>query len=139
MPTPVTPLSGLGGNVKYGGATVVNIKSWEISRSQNMNDVSAFGNKDQVVVPGLRSATATITGEVTTNAAERTIMKLLNSTVASQTAAVVDLIISTVAGKKAKWTGSAFVNSDGSGDSVEGIVSYNASLTFSGGARYSTT
>jgi len=69
----------------------------------------------------------------------RTILKLLNSTQATQAAAVVNLVISTVAGKKMKWMGSAFVSGDGSDDAVEGITSYNASLTFTGGARLSTT
>lgn len=139
MPTPVTPLSGLTGSLRYGSATVVNIKSWDISRSQDMLAVSAFGTKDKTYIPGLRDASGSFTGEITTNAAMRTVLKLLNSTVATQAAATIDLIISTVAGKKMKWTGSGYVSGDSASDSHDGIVSYSGTLQFSGGARLSTT
>lgn len=139
MPTNVTPISGLSGSGRIGGATIVNLKNWDMSRSQKMNDISAFGDKDQKIVPGLRSATANVSGQVSTNAAARTVFKTLNSTVAAQTAATWDLIISTVAGKKAKYTGSAYISGDGASDSFDGIVEFNAALTFNGGLRYSTT
>jgi hypothetical protein len=132
------PFKGVSGKVLVGGSTVANIKQWDVKVAIGNNDTTAFGDTDTKNVAGLRDATATLSGDFSTHAQAQTMAKQA-SNAGTLSALTVALIISTVAGKKAAWRGSANLTDISNGHTVAGVASFSAGLHFTGGAKFSTT
>ena len=134
--------TGLGGSVSSGaalGTKIANIKTWQVTIDVGNNDTSSFGDTNTTSVQGLRNATAQITGDLSTDATQNTLMDQVANT-GTLSALTLNLNISTVAGKKAKWlaTGALLTNL-ALGSDLPGVDSFSASFALSGGAKYSTT
>lgn len=134
----VTSLKGLLGSVTWGGSAIGNIKNWSLTFDVGSNDTTAFGETNTSYVQGLRSASAQISGDLSTDAQQNTILDQV-SNAGTLAAASVELIASATAGSKAKWTLSAAqLTNVQVGSEVAGVASFSASVVASGGAVYST-
>ena len=99
------PYAGINGSVATGtgnGTKIANIKNWSLKIGVDINDTTAFGDTNTSAVQGLRNATADISGDLSTDATEKTLIGQV-SNAGTLAALTLNLIISTIAGKKAKW------------------------------------
>ena len=134
--------TGLRGSVSTGtglGTKIANIKNWSLTVDVASNDTTSFGDVDTTAVQGLRNATAQISGDLSTDATQNAMLDQV-SNAGTLSALTLNLIISTEAGRKAKWlsTGAQITNIQ-AGSEIAGVASFSASLQLSGGAKYSTT
>jgi hypothetical protein len=134
--------TGLGGSVSSGpalGTKIANIKNWSMTIDVASNDTSSFGDTNTTSVQGLRNASCQISGDLSTDATQNTLLDQV-SNAGTLSALTLNLNISTVAGRKAKWlaTGAQITNIQ-TGSEVTGVASFAASFQLSGGAKYSTT
>lgn len=132
-------LKGKSGSVSWGGSDIVNIKSWTLNQDVGSGDTTYFGLNDTTSVQLLRATTAQISGDLSTDAQQNTIIAQLGNTGTLADASVV-LVGSAVAGQKKKWTASAAQLTNVSiGAEVAGVCSFSASVNCSGGVAYSTS
>jgi hypothetical protein len=134
--------TGLGGSVASGagaGTKIGNIKNWSLTVDVASLDTTAFSDTNTSAVQGLRNATCQFSGDLSTDATEKTLLRQVGST-GTLAALTLSLYISTVAGRKAKWyaTNAQLTNIQ-AGSEVAGVASFSASCQLSGGAKYSTT
>lgn len=133
-----TSLKGLLGSVTWGGSAIGNIKNWSMTIDVGSNDITAFGDTNTYAVQGLRNATAQISGDLSTDAQQNTILDQVSNAGTLAGASVV-LIASATAGSRARWTASnALLTNVQVGDEVAGVASFSASIQASGGFAYST-
>ena len=134
-----TSMKGVLGSVTYGGTAVANIKNWSMTVDVGNNDTTAFGNTDSTSVMGLRNATGTISGDLSTSAQQNLILDMISNSGTLASASVV-LIVSATAGSKLKYTASAATLTNVQlGTEVAGVASFSASFHLSGGAAISTS
>lgn len=134
-----TSLRGVLGSVTWGGAAIGNIKNWTLNIDVASNDTSAFGDTNTTAVQGLRNATGQISGDLSTDAQQNTILDQV-SNAGTLAAASVVFIASATAGSKAKWTAaSALLTNVSIGTDVTGVATFSASVQCSGGVAYSTS
>jgi hypothetical protein len=131
-------LKGLLGSVTWGGAAIGNIKNWSMTVDVGSNDTTAFGETNTSSVQGLRNATAQVSGDLSTDAQQNTILDQVSNAGTLAGAAVV-LIGSATAGSKMKWTCSAAqLTNVQVGTEIAGVASFSASVQASGGFAFST-
>jgi hypothetical protein len=133
-----TSLKGILGSVTWGGTSIANIKNWNLTIDVGSNDVTAFGDTNTAAVQGLRNASGTISGDLSTDARQNIILDQV-SNAGTLAAASVVFIASATAGSKAKWTASAAqLTNVQVGTEVAGVASFSASVQCSGGVAFST-
>jgi hypothetical protein len=133
-----TSLKGLLGSVTWAGSAIGNIKNWSMTVDVASNDTTAFGETNTSSVQGLRNATAQVSGDLSTDAQQNTILDQV-SNAGTLAGATVVLIASATAGSKAKWTcTNAQLTNVQVGSEVAGVASFSASIQASGGFAYST-
>jgi len=133
-----TSLKGILGSVTWAGTAVANIKNWSLTVDVTANDTSAFGDTNTTAVQGLRNATGTISGDLSTDAQQNVILDQA-SNAGTLAAASVVFIASATAGSKAKWTAAnALLTNVQVGSEVAGVASFSASVQCSGGVAFST-
>jgi hypothetical protein len=134
--------TGLGGSIASGagaGTKIGNITNWSLTIDVASNDTTSFADTNTTSVQGLRNASCQVSGDLSTDATQKTLLKQVGRT-GTLSNLTLSLYISTVAGRKAKWyaTGAQLTNI-GAGTEVAGVASFSASFQLSGGAKYSTT
>jgi len=133
-----TSLKGILGSVTWGGSAIANIKNWSMTVDVASLDTTAFGETNTSAVQGLRNGTAQISGDLSTDAQQNTILDQVSNAGTLAGASVV-LIASATAGSKAKWTAAnALLTNVQTGSDVTGVASFSASIQASGGFAYST-
>ncbi|MBE3143207.1 MAG: hypothetical protein IMZ61_04685 [Planctomycetes bacterium] len=132
-------LKGNSGAVSWAGTAIANIKNWSLNGDFGSADTTEFGVSDTTSVQLLRTTTGQISGDLSTDAQQNTIITQMGNTGTLADAAVV-FTGSAVAGQKKKWTASAAQLSNVSlGAEVAGVQSFSASVNCSGGVAYSTS
>lgn len=133
-----TSMNGLLGSVTWGGTAVANIKNWQLTIDVGSNDTTAFGETNTSSVQGLRNATGTIIGDLSTDAQQNTMLDQV-SNAGTLAAASVVFIVSATAGSKLKFTAAAAqLTNIQVGSEVAGVASFSASVQCSGGVLLST-
>jgi hypothetical protein len=133
-----TSMKGVLGSVTYAAAAIANIKNWSLTVDVGNNDTSAFGDTNTTSVMGLRNATGQISGDLSTDAKQKTILDMIGNT-GTLAAASVEFIVSAVAGSKLKYTAAnAMLTNVQIGTEVAGVASFSASFQCSGGVAKST-
>jgi hypothetical protein len=121
------------------GTKIANIKDWSMTVNVGSADTTSFGDKDATMVQTIRSASGQISGDLSTDATENTLMDQV-STAGTLSSVILALVVSTVAGKKGKWMAQAAqLTSIGGSGTVAGVFGFNAAFNFSGGVKWSTT
>ena len=132
-------LKGKSGSVTWAGSAIVNIKSWTLNQDVGSGDTTYFGLNDTTSVQLLRGTTAQISGDLSTDAQQNTIIAQCGNGGTLADAAVV-LVGSAIAGQKKKWTAAAAQLTNISiGAEVAGVCTFSASVNCSGGVAYSTS
>ena len=131
-------LKGKSGSVTWAGATMANIKSFSLNIDAGSGDITAFGDNDSKSVQTIRTATAQISGDLSTDASVNTAIAQMGN---GGTLADVSIVFigSATAGQKKKWTSAnAQLTNISVGAEVAGVQSFSASVNCSGGVAYST-
>lgn len=121
---------GKDGDVVSSGDTLAYINNWELSIAEDALETTAFGDGwDRTYVPGLRSATATISGYFADDDTGQ--RNFFYNGMSTRTPAVVaaKLKYSATAG----YEGNAIVTGITIGAPVDGLQTFSANLQFSGG------
>jgi len=133
-----TSMKGVLGSVTYAAAAIANIKNWSLTVDIGNNDTSAFGDTNTTSVMGLRNATGQISGDLSTDAKQKTILDMI-SNAGTLAAASVVFIVSATAGSLMKYTAAnATLTNVQIGTEVAGVASFSASFQCSGGVAKST-
>jgi hypothetical protein len=131
-------LKGKSGSVTWAGTAIANIKTFTLNIDAGSGDVTAFGDNDSKSVQLIRTATAQIAGDLSTDTQMNTMIAQLGNGGTLAEAAVV-FIGSATAGQKKKWTAAtAQLSNISIGAEVAGVQSFSASVNCSGGVAYST-
>ena len=134
-----TSMKGVLGSVTYAAAAIANIKNWSLTVDIGNNDTSAFGDTNTTSVMGLRNATGQISGDLSTDAKQKTILDMI-SNAGTLAAASVVFIVSATAGSLMKYTAAnATLTNVQIGTEVAGVASFSASFHCSGGVAKSTS
>ncbi len=132
-------LKGKSGLVSWAGSTIGNIKSFTLNIDAGNGDTTAFGDSDTTWAQTIRTATAQISGDLSTDAQQNTMIAQLGNGGTLAGASVV-FTGSATAGQKKKWTAAdAQLTNISLGAEVAGVQSFSASVNCSGGVAYSTS
>ncbi|MGV0982621.1 MAG: hypothetical protein ACOYB0_09690 [Polynucleobacter sp.] len=132
-------IKGKSGLVTWAGSTIGNIKTFTLNIDAANGDTTAFGDTDTKWTQTIRTATAQISGDLSTDAQQNTIIAQMGNTGTLAGAAVI-LTGSATAGQKKKWTAAdAQLTNISIGAEVAGVQSFSASVNCSGGVAYSTS
>jgi hypothetical protein len=132
-------LKGKSGSVTVGGSVSANIKNYTLNTDIGSADTTAFGDTDTKWAQTIRTATGQISGDLSTDAQQNTLIAQAGSGGTLADVAVV-FIGSAVAGQKKKWTSTtAQLSNISIGAEVGGVSSFSASVNCSGGLAYSTS
>lgn len=137
-------LAGKGGSVKFSSSTsgvpalVGDLREWSLNVEADMFEISTFGSSGwRQFQPNLNGASGTISGYW--NVQNSSAMKAIQEHILSQSTdpATLDLLVSN--SEQNGYTGSAYVTQINPGAAVDGIVQFNANVTYTGPVYYSTT
>lgn len=137
-------LAGKGGSVKFSSSTggtpalVGDLREWNLNVEADMFEISTFGSSGwKNFQPNLNGASGTVTGYW--NVENSTTMKAMQSHILDQSTdpATLDLLVSD--SEANGYTGSAWITGIQPQAAVDGIVAFNANVTFDGAVAYSTT
>jgi predicted secreted protein len=137
-------LAGKGGAVKFSSSTggtpalVGDLREWNLNVEADMFEISTFGSSGwKNFQPNLNGASGTVTGYW--NVENSTTMKAMQSHILDQSTdpATLDLLVDATA--QNGYTGSAWITGIQPQAAVDGIVAFNANITFDGAVAYSTT
>ena len=127
---------GVSGSVKTGagaGTKIANIKNWQMTVDVGNNDTSSFGDTNTTSVMGLRNATGTISGDLSTDASQNSFLDMVANT-GTLTSVRLHLILSTATPQAWKFVASAAnLTNLQIGTEVAGVASFSASFHLSGG------
>jgi hypothetical protein len=133
-----TTYKGLLGSISWGGTAIGNIKNWSLTVDVPVNDTSAFGDTNTTGVQGLRNASGQISGDLSTDAQQNTILDQISNAGTLAGASVVFIVSATT--NKLKFTaGTALLTNVQVGADVTGVQSFSASVQCSGGVLLSTS
>lgn len=137
-----TTYHGIRGSVASGagsGTKIGNVKSWDLTIDIPIDDTTALGDADATGIQGARTAKAKISGDLSTDATQNTIYDQ-GSNSGTLSDLTISLFISTVAGKKAKWYGTAArITKIGTSAKVGSVDQFDWEVFFNAGVKYSTT
>ena len=137
-------LAGKGGSVKFSSSTggtpalVGDLREWNLNVEADMFEISTFGSSGwKNFQPNLNGASGTVTGYW--NVENSTTMKAMQSHILDQSTdpATLDLLVNNTEANG--YTGSAWITGIQPQAAVDGIVAFNANITFDGAVAYSTT
>jgi len=137
-------LAGKGGSVKFSSSTggtpalVADLREWSLNVEADMFEISTFGSSGwKQFQPNLNGAGGTISGYW--NVEGSTTMKAIQSHILDQSTdpATLDLLVSQ--SEQNGYTGSAWITGIQPQAAVDGIVAFNANITYDGAVAYSTT
>lgn len=137
-------LAGKGGSVKFSSSTggtpalVADLREWTLNVEADMFEISTFGSSGwKQFQPNLNGAQGTISGYW--NVEGSTTMKAIQDHILTQSTdpATLDLLVSNT--EQNGYTGSAWVTGIQPQAAVDGIVAFNANVTYDGAVLYSTT
>lgn len=132
-------LKGKSGSITVAGNTVANIKNFTLNCDVGSADTTYFGLDDTTWVQTIRTATGQISGDLSTDASQNTLIAQCGNGGTLADVAVV-FIGSAIAGQKKKWTSTTAQLSNISIEAeVAGVQSFSASVNCSGGVAYSTS
>jgi hypothetical protein len=138
-----TPFKGIKGSVSltgtYPAAKIANIKNWSLTVDVASLDTTAFGDTNTSATMGLRNATCQISGDLSTEAGEKTMLAQVSNagTLAPMILRLVASTYVSASDNGSYWyaTGAQLTNIQ-VGSEVAGIASFSASFQLSGGAKY---
>lgn len=137
-------LAGKGGSVKFSSSTggtpalVGDLREWTMNVEADMFEISTFGSSGwKQFQPNLNGAQGTVSGYW--NVENSTTMKAMQDHILTQSTdpATLDLLVANTEANG--YTGSAWVTGIQPQAAVDGIVAFNANVTFDGAVSYSTT
>lgn len=137
-------LAGKGGSVKFSSSTggtpalVADLREWSLNVEADMFEISTFGSSGwKQFQPNLNGAGGTISGYW--NVEGSTTMKAIQSHILDQSTdpATLDLLVNNTDANG--YTGSAWITGIQPQAAVDGIVAFNANITYDGAVSYSTT
>lgn len=137
-------MHGKGGQVRAGTDTVASIDSWTLTVDAEVADISSYGDSDRKFLPGLRNATASISGTYNYNSTGSTGQEEIQdqfsstATLASYTLHLITDTGSTAASSVLGWTGTAYFTNMSINSDISDKVSFSANAQFSGGVHVST-
>jgi hypothetical protein len=132
-------IKGRSGSVTWAGAAIVNIKNFTLNIDIGSADTTYFGLSDTTWAQTLRTATGTLSGDLSTDASQNTAIAQVGNTGTLADVAIV-FIGSAIAGQKKKWTATtAQLSNISIGAEVAGVATFSASVNCSGGVAYSTS
>ena len=137
-------LAGKGGSVKFSSSTggtpalVADLREWSLNVEADMFEISTFGSSGwKQFQPNLNGAGGTISGYW--NVEGSTTMKAIQTHILDQSTdpATLDLLVNNT--ELNGYTGSAWITGIQPQAAVDGIVAFNANITYDGAVSYSTT
>lgn len=134
-------IHGKGGLVMVGSDTVASIDSWTLTVDAEMADITAFGDDDRKFLPGLRNATASISGSynhTTSSTGQDDIQDEFSSTGTVSSYLLKLLTINTTAATSG-FVGTAYFTNLSIGDDIGDKVTFSANAQFSGGVKRGTS
>lgn len=112
--------------------TLAYLTNWELSLSADALETTGFGDGwDRTFVPGLRNATATISGYFAEDSVGQS--NLFYNGMSTRTPAQVAIKLKYGTGANAGYEGNAVVTGVTIGVPVDGIQTFSANLQFTGG------
>jgi hypothetical protein len=133
-------IKGKSGSVSLTGtfpaAKIANIKSFTLNIDAGSGDTTYFGLSDTTSVQLLRTATGQISGDLSTDAGENTLITQMSNT-GTLAGVVLRLVASTDATQGRYWyAADAQLTNVSVGSEVAGVASFSASFNLSGGVKY---
>lgn len=123
---------GKDGDVISSGDTLAHINNWELSIAADALETTAFGDGwDRTYVPGLRSATATVSGYFAEDSTGQ--RNLFFNGMSTRTPAQVAVKLKYGSAASAGFEGNAVVTGITVGVPVDGVQTFSANLQFNGG------
>ncbi len=120
----------------YPAAKIVNIKSWTLNQDAGSGDTTYFGLNDTTSVQLLRTTTGQISGDLSTDAGQNTLITQMSNT-GTLAGVVLRLVASTDATQGRYWyAADAQLTNVSVGAEVAGVSTFSASFNLSGGAKY---
>ena len=120
----------------YPAAKIVNIKSWTLNQDAGSGDTTYFGLNDTTSVQLLRTTTGQISGDLSTDAGQNTLITQMSNT-GTLAGVVLRLVASTDATQGRYWyAADAQLTNISVGAEVAGVSTFSASFNLSGGAKY---
>ncbi len=120
----------------YPATKIANIKSFTLNIDAGNGDTTSFGANDTTWVQTIRTATGQLSGDLSTNAGQNTLITQMSNT-GTLAGLVMRLVASTDATQGRYWyAADAQLTNISIGAEVAGVQSFSASVNFSGGVKY---
>jgi len=120
----------------YPATKIANLKSFTLNIDAGSGDTTAFGANDGTSVQLIRTATAQISGDLSTDAGQNTLITQMSNT-GTLAGVIMRFVASTDATQGRYWyAADAQLTNISIGAEVAGVSSFSASVNLSGGVKY---